>query len=184
MPTIMNRPLLRSSLRFALACLILTIVGVGLVSVLTFMQGQRDEVRRADGLLLAYAAAPSPALLDHLVELYKRGYAPKVVLVGSDIATVRSALEREGLSDEVVLAIEGSSDALTNMRNAAKLAREQGMQSVLIADDPSYMLLQLKMARDLDLRAYGSPPPDSEAQLDDLLRLSFSYWGYVLLGQG
>jgi hypothetical protein len=48
--------------------------------------------------------------------------------------------------------------------------------------DADHLLLDLKIARDMGLMAYGSPAPAQSRELQEIVQTGFEYWQYVLLG--
>ena len=87
--TLKPRSLLRDLLKVGLlACLAIALVA-GYATFRVWAQGERDERRPADAIVVMGAAQydgrPSPlfaARLDHAVELYHAGIAPRLVLTG------------------------------------------------------------------------------------------------------
>jgi uncharacterized SAM-binding protein YcdF (DUF218 family) len=180
----------------ARACILLG--GFGLIALavlcgLIVVQGQRDDVTqtgpRVDALLVMGTTQlngrPSPvfqARLDHALELYRRGVAPRIILTGgaapgdlfSEAAAARDYLTAQGVSERSLLLEETSRTSYQNLKNSAKLAHTSGIVSILIVSDNFHMLRSLKMARDLGLRAYGSPTRSSPIAEDRALELQYT----------
>ena len=173
-----------------------------LICVLIVVQGQRDEARPAGAAVVLGAAQwngePSPVLrarLDHALDLYRRGYVSHIILTGgagradsiSEAAAGMQYLVERGLPAEALLLDEQGTTTWESMRNAAALARANGIGAVLLVSDPFHMLRSLKMARDLGLAAYGSPTrtsPISEngaAELRYVVRESWAYLVYLFV---
>ena len=101
----------------------------------------------------------------YALDLYRRGLVSRIILTGgvgrgdrlSEAAAGKQYLIEQRLPAEVLLLDERSTTTRENLRNAAALARANGINSVLLVSDPFHMLRSLKMARDLGLAAYGSP---------------------------
>src|SRR5205085_4927154 len=195
--------------RMLLGCLRGLIVSVAagvalvvLVCVLVVVQGQRDEARPAGAAVVLGAAqwngTPSPVLqarLDHVLDLYKRGYVGRIILAGgaaqgdtvSEAAAGKKYLTDRGLPPESMLLDEQGTTTWESLRNTAALARANGIGAVLLVSDPFHMLRSLKMARDLGLDAYGSPTRTSpiSANLSEELRYvvreSWAYLVYLLV---
>src|SRR5918911_3436977 len=95
------------------------VVGTWALSALAVLWwGARDEARPADAIVVLgaaqYVGRPSPVLrarLDHAVELWRRGLAPRVVLTGgvgvgdttSEAAVGRKYVLGEGIPDTAIL---------------------------------------------------------------------------------
>lgn len=160
----------------------LTLAALALVSLLTILQGHRDETQRVAAIVVISAAAAPQAHLDYALELYKRGYASHLLLAGSQLAELRTALLRRGVPEAALFLTEETSERRLQMRSIASLARAQGFTSILVVNDPDQLLLDLKMASDLGLRAYGAPDPNIPLEAGRVLQSSLDYWRYVLFG--
>lgn len=160
---------------------LLAALGVGLVALATGMQAQRDEARRSDLLLVAAPAVPAEAFISHTFELYRRGYAPRLLVAGSGRRQLLDALGARGLPAEAMADAEGEN--LRPEQVAALQAGQAEQASALVVAQPEELLLTMKIARDMGLRAYGSPPPGRPIDPLALLRASGEYWRYVLFRQ-
>jgi hypothetical protein len=186
----MQLPLLwRSSLlRLLRATLVIGLMLLGgliLVCGLVFVQGQRDEVRRSDALLLAADRPPETALIEHTLALYRQGYAGHIILAHPDALDLKAELtgDQWRLPENALIAVEDAETRVQYLRLAAGQARSRGIQSVVITSDPADILLELKMAQDLGFNAYGSPPPGSPLAAGRVLAAGLHYWQYVLIGR-
>ena len=165
----------RAGARVALAALALGLCGM---VAAVWWQGTRDERRPAEAILVLGAAQwnghPSPVLqarLDHAVELYQAGYAPRVVLTGgvgdgdvlSEATVAASYIHDRGVPLQALLLEERGRSSLESMRGAAAMLDAAGLSRVLLVSDPPHMLRVLRMAHALGLEAYGSPASDSPA---------------------
>jgi uncharacterized SAM-binding protein YcdF (DUF218 family) len=174
------------------------VVLVTLVCALVVVQGQRDEARPSGAAIVLGAAQwngdPSPVLrarLDHALDLYRRGVVSRIILTGgvgkgdqlSEAAAGKLYLTEQRLPAEALLLDEQSTTTWQNLRNAADLARMNGINSVLLVSDPFHMLRSLKMARDLGLTAYGSPTrtsPISGSWLEEVRYVVRESWAYLM----
>jgi vancomycin permeability regulator SanA len=110
--------LLRSILRLGgyTVLILVTLWLIALGAVITW--GSRDRAKASDAIVVLGAAQywgkPSPVLrarLDHAVELWRRGMAPRVVLTGgvgvgdttSEAAVSRKYVIGEGIPDSAIL---------------------------------------------------------------------------------
>lgn len=167
--------------RLLVLLLILSLLGVALVAIATALQAQRDEARRADLLVVIAPAVPSPAFIDHTFELYRRGYAPRLIVAGSGRAQLIGALGARGLPAEVLDEAARAELPLNQIATAAQAAQGAGGASALVVAQQEELLLSMKIVRDMGLRTYGSPPPGRSVDPLALLEASADYWGYVLL---
>lgn len=155
-----------------LAALLIGVIAVGL-------QARRDEARSADMLLIVAPAVPSPALIDHAFESYRRGYAPTVVITGVGGEALRLSLIERGVPGEILTAQAPGSRPVDDVQGVVRSAYAAGAESTLIVAEPAELLLWLKLSHDTGLLAYGTPP-GSPPGLVALMNGSFSYWRYVL----
>jgi uncharacterized SAM-binding protein YcdF (DUF218 family) len=198
MQTLQVLRMLRALLRGLLLAGISAGLLVALVCALIVVQGQRDDARASGAAIVLGAAQwngdPSPVLrarLDHALDLYHRGVVKRIILTGgvgtgdrvSEAAAGRQYLLDRQLSAEVLLLEEQGTTTWENMRNAADLARDNGVDTVLLVSDPFHMLRSLKMARDLGLSAYGSPTrtsPISGNRAEEARYVVRETWAYLL----
>jgi uncharacterized SAM-binding protein YcdF (DUF218 family) len=163
-----------------LSC-ILGFLGLLLVFALTSLQGGRDERRTVDALVLLGEQA-DPRLVDHAFDLYRRGFASRIVLGGAATASYHSALLEHGIPDAALLRVAEPDNGALSMQAVAQAAREAGVASVLITGHQATMLRDLKIARDQGMRAFGAPLPGPAPDFATTLDASLAYWRYVLLG--
>ena len=129
--TLKPRSLLRDLLKVGLlACLAIVLVA-GYATFRVWAQGERDDRRPADAIVVLGAAQydgrPSPlfrARLDHAVELYQAGIAPRLVLTGgkasgdrtTEAASARDYAILHGVPAEAILMDENSRTTLESIR--------------------------------------------------------------------
>ncbi len=151
-----------------------------------WQQGQQDERRPADAIVVLGAAQydgrPSPVLaarLAHAVELWHAGLASTFVVTGGRIpgdTTTEAAVAREyaidhGVPADAIIGEDQARNTLTSMRSVAVLLKEHGLHTALFVSDPTHMLRVLRMADDLGIEGYGSPTTSSPAMADPISRL-------------
>jgi uncharacterized SAM-binding protein YcdF (DUF218 family) len=158
----------------------------GITTVRIWQQGDRDEQRPVDAVVVLGAAQydghPSPvfaARLDHAIELWRSGLAPSFVVTGgkqpgdwtteADVASLY-ARDRDVPADAIFGEDEGRS-TLTSLQAVAAMMKERGLRSAVFVSDPTHMLRVLRIATDLGIEAYGSPTPSSPVQKDPVARL-------------
>jgi hypothetical protein len=162
--------------RLAVLLLIVALAGVGVAAAAISIQAQRDETRSADLLLVIAPDLPPAALIDHSVDLYRRGYAVELALAGPGRERARADLLARGLPESAIgVLAEGQA-----LFAALATAHSGGAQSLLVVSAPAEQLLSLKVAHDQGLRAYSSPAPSLPLNLLDVLRAALGYWRYAL----
>ncbi len=153
----------------------------GVASFRIWQQGEADEQRPADAIVVLGAAQydgrPSPvfeARLDHAVRLWQSGIARDFVVTGGKLPgdrTTEAAVARHYALDHAVPAgaIWGENEAhntLESLRAVAAEMKRRDLKSAVFVSDPTHMLRVLRIARDLGIEAYGSPTPTSPIQQD------------------
>jgi uncharacterized SAM-binding protein YcdF (DUF218 family) len=167
--------------------------------------GTRDERQTVDAILVLGAAqwngAPSPVLqarLDHAVDLYREGYAPRVAVMGgvgdgdvySEAGVGADYLRQRGVAAEAIRAEDRGRSSLESIDGMAALLSAEGVRRVLLVSDPPHMLRILRMAQAAGLEAYGSPAAHSPAvgsawaQVRFLLRELVLYDSYLWFSLG
>jgi uncharacterized SAM-binding protein YcdF (DUF218 family) len=165
--------------RFRRVLLVVTIVLVALLAYPAWLawriwdQSHNDEVRAADAIVVLGAAQydgrPSPVLqarLDHALYLYREDLSPTVIVTGGKRAGDRFAeadvgatyLEAEGVPPEAILAEDEGTTTLESLERVHRMAREQGIDTVLLVSDPLHSERVKTMAQDLGFEeAWASP---------------------------
>jgi uncharacterized SAM-binding protein YcdF (DUF218 family) len=162
------------------ACLGLALAA-GYTTYRVWAQGQKDEERPADAIVVMGAAEyngrPSPvfaARLDHGVALFLHGDAPRLVLTGGKAAGDRTteaavgrafAIER-GVPPDAILVEDRSRTTLESVRGVAALLEAEGATSAIFVSDRPHMLRVLRMAADAGVTAWGSPTRTSPIESD------------------
>ena len=158
----------------------------GYVSYRIWDQGARDEQRPADAIVVMGAAQydgrPSPvfaARLDHAIELFHAGVAPRLIVTGgkqtgdrtTEAATARSYAIARGVPASAILAEDSSRTTLESIRGVADLMDDHDLSSAIFVSDPTHMLRVLRMATDAGVMAYGSPTTTSPIERDPVARM-------------
>jgi uncharacterized SAM-binding protein YcdF (DUF218 family) len=153
------------------------LVGVGLAYYCfclynVWRSARSDEARSADAIVVLGAAQydgrPSPVLaarLDHALELWQRGYAPRIVVTGGkrpgDRFTEATAsadyLIARGVPDAAILREVHGTSTWESLAATARILRNRGFESVLVVSDPYHSLRARDTARELGLDAHSSP---------------------------
>lgn len=173
-------------------------------------QGNRDEQRHVDAIVVLGAAQyngrPSPVLearIEHAVDLYKAGLAPILIVTGGKLIgdrtteadAARAWAEDHGVPPSAILAENVGRTTLESLESVADILRARGLRSALFVSDETHMLRVLRIATDLRVVAWGSPtktgPVDAdpssraEAIVHELgaLAVYFVGAGHVVLGE-
>jgi uncharacterized SAM-binding protein YcdF (DUF218 family) len=176
---------LRALARLILLAAFFGLVVAGYVAYRIWDQGNRDEQRSADAIVVMGAAQydgrPSPlfaARLDHAIELYHAGIAPRLIVTGgkqegdrtTEAASAREYAIGHGVPGKAILSEDHSRTTLQSIRGVAALMREEGLETAVFVSDPSHMLRVLRMASDQGIDAFGSPTRTSPLERDTLKR--------------
>ena len=167
------------------------VVGTWALSALAVLWwGARDEARPADAIVVLgaaqYVGRPSPVLrarLDHAVELWKRGLAPRVVLTGgtgagdttSEAAVGRRYALRRGVPDSAIVLENRGRTTSESMRAVAGYMETRPSARVILVSDPFHMLRLSVLARRFGLIPYTSPTRTSPISANP-----GEEWKYVL----
>ncbi|HEX7347214.1 MAG TPA: YdcF family protein [Candidatus Limnocylindrales bacterium] len=177
---------MRRLARLVLAGLVAMVAVGGYAAYRIWDQGNRDERPPADAIVVMGAAQydgrPSPvfaARLDHAIELFHEGIAPRLIVTGgkqegdrtTEAASARIYAVQHDVPDEAILSEDQSRTTLQSIRGVAAVMRDQGFESAVFVSDPSHMLRVLRMASDQGITAFGSPTRTSPLERDALRRV-------------
>jgi uncharacterized SAM-binding protein YcdF (DUF218 family) len=144
-------------------------------------QGDRDEARPADAIVVLGAAQfngqPSSvfeARLQHAVELWKAGLAPYLIVTGgklpadrtTEAAAARAWAIAHGVPEEAILGEDRGRNTLESLEGVAAIMARQDLRSAVFVSDQTHMLRVLRMASDLGITAWGSATRTSATDLD------------------
>lgn len=137
-----------------------------------------DEAARADAIIVLgaaqYRGRPSPVLrarLDHAVDLYTRGLAPRLVLTGgiaegdtaSEAAVGRLYVLQAGVPDSAILTENEGRSTGQSLEGVARLLAARGLTEVVVVSDPFHVLRAGRAARRLGLQVRTSPTRTDDA---------------------
>jgi uncharacterized SAM-binding protein YcdF (DUF218 family) len=163
-----------------LACLAIVVVA-GYATFRVWAQGERDDRRPADAIVVLGAAQydgrPSPlfkARLDHAVELYQAGIAPRLILTGgkadgdrtTEAASAAAYAIDHGVPPAAILLDEDSRTTLESIRAVGAMLRANDLDDAVFVSDRPHMLRVLRMAADDGIEAWGSPTSTSPIERD------------------
>jgi uncharacterized SAM-binding protein YcdF (DUF218 family) len=166
--------------RLAAGALLGAVIVGGYATWRIWEQGERDEQRPADAIVVLGAAQydgrPSPvfmARIEHAIALKQAGVAPLLVVTGgkrdgdrtTEAAAARAQALAAGIPDDEILVEDEGRTTLESLRTVARMLRERGLEHAVFVSDRTHMLRVLRIARDEGLVGYGSPtgtsPTDS-----------------------
>jgi uncharacterized SAM-binding protein YcdF (DUF218 family) len=144
-------------------------------------QGERDERRSADAIVVLGAAqfngVASPvfaARLEHAVALFKGGLAPYLIVTGgkqpgdrtTEAATARAYARAHGVPADRILVEDRGRSTLESLEAVETLMRTHDLKSAVFVSDRTHMLRVLRMATDLGILGWSSPTATSPTDLD------------------
>jgi uncharacterized SAM-binding protein YcdF (DUF218 family) len=152
--------------------LLALLVAAGFLVFSIYRQARTDSARPADAIVVLGTAQfngwPGPvfqARLDHALELWHAGYAPVIVVTGgkmpgdgfTEAEAAGNYLTSAGVPPEAILAENAANDTWESMRGVAALLLPRGANEVIVVSDGFHLFRSRMMARDVGLRAWGSP---------------------------
>lgn len=180
-----SRQVLRSVVLLTGWGLVGGILLVGYMAIRISAQGDRDEKRPADAIVVLGAAqfdgTPGgvfEARLRHAVDLYHEGLARYLIVTGgklpgdrtTEAATARAWAVAHGVPDEAILDEDKGRNTLASLEAVAQIMRTHDLTSALFVSDRTHMLRVLRMAADQGIVAWGSPTESSPTDRDEWRR--------------
>jgi uncharacterized SAM-binding protein YcdF (DUF218 family) len=144
-------------------------------------QGDRDERRPADAIVVLGAAQFNgvasevfAARLEHAVALFDDGLAPILIVTGgkqpgdrtTEAATARAYARAHGVPADQILMEDHGRSTLQSLQAVAALMRKNDLHSAIFVSDRTHMLRVVRMATDLEIQAWSSPTTTSPTDLD------------------
>ena len=186
--------IIRRLARAFLGLALLAAVALVVAFVVVLSTATVDERRPADAIVVLGAAQyngrPSPVLqarLDHALQLYRAGLAPRVMLTGgvgrgdveSEATVGKRYLTARGVpASAIALEAEGRSTG-ESMTAVAAWAKKAKVKTVILVSDPFHMARLRVEARRTGITAYLSPTttsPISENPRRELEYLMAESW--------
>ncbi|WP_218569897.1 YdcF family protein [Pseudomonas sp. Hp2] len=147
------------------------------VAVWIVWVGERDQAAQADVVIVlgaaAYDARPSPVFeerIRHGLDLYRAGYAPKLIFTGgfggsgarfSESQVARRYALRHDVPQQDILIETVSRTTRQNLEQARALMQAHGMHRAIIVSDPLHMARALRLCRELGIDALASSTPST-----------------------
>jgi uncharacterized SAM-binding protein YcdF (DUF218 family) len=176
----------RSAGIFVLSVALLWVLSLAAV----LLAGSLPSGRNADAIVVLGAAQwngrPSPVLrarLDHALDLYDRGRAPRLIFTGgvgvgdtlSEAEVSRRYAIRHGVPDSLILVERLGETSAQSIRAAAALMHAHELQTALVVSDSYHMMRLELLARRAGIRSYRAPAAD--APIDNASRQT--RWRYL-----
>jgi uncharacterized SAM-binding protein YcdF (DUF218 family) len=131
-----------------------------------------DEARAADVIVALGAAEyngrPSPVLrarLNHALELWRQGYAPRIMTTGgaggdpryTEGIVGRDYLVQQGVPSERIIVEEESESTVQTLIAASEIMRRMGLKSAILVSDGYHIFRAKRILQKAGMTAYGSP---------------------------
>ena len=139
--------------------------------------GDRDQAAPADAIIVlgaaAYDAKPSPVFeerIRHGLDLYRQGYAPKLIFTGgfggagarfSESQVARRYALKQDIPAQDILIENRSRTTRQNLIEAKRLMDAHGMRRVILVSDPLHMARALRLSDELGIEALASSTPST-----------------------
>jgi uncharacterized SAM-binding protein YcdF (DUF218 family) len=178
---------LRLIRRAVLLAAALVVLYFGVTFVQVWNASRSDHATKAQAIVVLGAAQyngrPSPVLaarLDHALDLYKRGIAPKIVTTGgnqpgdrfTEASTGASYLIRHGVPESAIELETQGATSWESLAAAARFLRKEDITEVVLVSSPWHALRTEQIAAEVGLHGHSSPAPDHEAIGKRLYHLS------------
>ena len=144
-------------------------------------QGQVDEARHADAIVVLgaaqYSGLPSgvfEARLQHAVDLWNQKLATWFIVTGgklpgdvtTEAATAKAFAIAHGVPKEAILGEFQGRNTLESLQGVDEILRRNDLRTAIFVSDRTHMLRVLRMASDLGIKAFGSPTTTSPTDLE------------------
>lgn len=135
-------------------------------------QSTLDEAQPADVIVVLgaaeYRGKPSPVLrarLDHALELYVRGLAPRILTTGgsggdpifTESEVGRTYLSQRGVPVEAIIIEDESESTAESTGAAAEIMRRMSLKSCIVVSDGYHIFRAKRMLQHQGFTVYGSP---------------------------
>jgi len=155
------------------------VVYIAYLSVRIERESTIDEARQADVILVLgaaeYRGRPSPVLrarLDHALELYQRGMAPRIMTTGgaggdpvfTEGGVGRSYLIGRGVPSEAIVMENESESTVESVAMAGEIMQRMGLRSVIVVSDGYHIFRVKRILQKRGFEVYGSPRKELHAE--------------------
>jgi len=175
----------RPVLQVAVAGAIATLALVAYAAYRIGSQGDLDEARPADAIVVLGAAQYNGtpggvflARLEHAVDLYNRDLARFLVVTGGSLpgddtteaGAARAWAVAHGVPAGAILGEDKGRNTLESIEAVGVILRQHGLSTAIFVSDQTHMLRVLRMASDQGIESWGSPTRTSPTDLDPIRR--------------
>lgn len=165
---------LGSRVLFGATITLIAIWATSAIAVVTW--GARDRVGAADAIVVLgaaqYVGRPSPVLrarLDHALDLWQRGLAPRLIFTGgtgagdttSEAAVSRKYAIRRGVPDTAILMENEGRTTRESLAAVSAIMHARQMRTAILVSDPFHMLRLRILSTQYGVDAYTSPTKTS-----------------------
>jgi uncharacterized SAM-binding protein YcdF (DUF218 family) len=176
---------LRPLLQLLATALIASVALIAYAAYRINAQGDLDEQRPADAIVVLGAAQfnglPSDvfeARLQHAVDLYHQHVAAYLVVTGgklpadrtTEAASARTWAIAHGVPADRILGEDHGRNTLESMEAVGAIFRDHDFKTGVFVSDRTHMLRVIRMASDQGILAWGSPTTTSPTDLDGVRR--------------
>ena len=198
-PTAWTQPVISKARLLGFAALLCAAVFTAcflLIYASVLQQAGRDEAGRADAIVVfgaaEYRGRPSPVLrarLDHALELYGKGFAPRIITTGgrggdpqfSEGEVSRTYLAQHNVPSEVILVEAEGGTTMESAAAVAEIMDRMRMGSCIVVSDGYHIFRVKKMLQSRGIRALGSPrSPGSDGPAKRAWYYARQAFGYML----
>ena len=177
--------MLRPLLQLLATALIASVALIAYAAYRINAQGDLDEQRPADAIVVLGAAQfnglPSDvfeARLQHAVDLYHQHVAAYLVVTGgklpadrtTEAASARTWAIAHGVPADRILGEDHGRNTLESMEAVGAIFRDHDFKTGVFVSDRTHMLRVIRMASDQGILAWGSPTTTSPTDLDGVRR--------------
>ncbi len=166
------------------------------VYVQVWRQADRDEAAAADAIVVfgaaEYRGRPSPVLkarLDHGLDLYRRGLAPRIITTGghggdpqfTEGEVARNYLAQNNVPSESILVESAAETTMESAAAVAEMMDQRRLRSCIVVSDGYHIYRVKKMLESRGIGALGSPrSPGSDSPARRGWYYARQALGYVL----
>lgn len=135
-------------------------------------QSRVDEAQPADAILIMgaaeYRGRPSPvfkARLDHGLELFRRGLAPRLITTGgaggdpdfTEGSVGRDYLIMQGVPGEAIVVEREASSTVESTAAVGEIMQRMGLERLILVSDGYHIYRAKRMLESRGLQVFGSP---------------------------
>ncbi|MDQ6928664.1 MAG: YdcF family protein [Actinomycetota bacterium] len=163
---------MKLAIKIALGVMGILVLYVAVTFVQVWLASRQDNAQPAQAIVVfgtaQYNGEPSPVLkarLDHAIDLYRRKFAPVIVVTGGRLPGDRfteatasaNYLSSHGVPDGNVLREVSGQSSWQSLAATASFLKDRGIKRVLLVSDPFHSYRIGAMADELGLEGHASP---------------------------